>query len=70
MNIKESFERVGFTPEEKMALTARLKRAAEQEENMTSQIKRKIKKISGGMIFGIAAAGAGGGYQPRTAQLV
>ena len=56
MNIKESFERVGFTPEEKMALTARLKRAAEQEENMTSQIKRKIKKISGGMIFGIAAA--------------
>ena len=56
MNIKESFERVGFTPEEKMALTARLKRAAEQEENMTSQTKRKIKKISGGMIFGIAAA--------------
>ena len=33
MNIKESFERVGFTPEEKMALTARLKRAAEQEQD-------------------------------------
>lgn len=56
MNIKESFEHVGFTPEEKMDLTARLTRAAEQEENMTSETKRKIKKISGGMIFGIAAA--------------
>lgn len=56
MNIKESFERVGFTPEEKMDLTARLERAAELEENMTSATKRKIKRISGGMIFGVAAA--------------
>lgn len=56
MNIKESFERIGFTPEEKMDLTARLERAAEQEDNMTNATKRKIKKISTGMIFGIAAA--------------
>lgn len=56
MNIKENFERVGFTPEEKLDLTARLERAAELEENMTSTTKRKIRKISGGMIFGVAAA--------------
>ena len=75
MNIKESFERVGFTPEEKMDLTARLERAAEQEDNMTRATKQRIKKISGGMIFGIAAAvmmtaGAGGGGQSRPAHLV
>lgn len=56
MTIKDSFENVGFTPEEKMDLTARLERAAEQEDNMTNAAKRKIKRISGGMIFGIAAA--------------
>lgn len=56
MNIRESFARVGFTPEEKMDLTARLERAAELEENMTSTTKRKIKRISGGMMFGVAAA--------------
>ena len=55
MNIRESFERVGFTPEEKMDLTARLERAAE-EELMTNAAKKKIKRISGGMIFGIVAA--------------
>lgn len=56
MSIQEEFARVGFTPEEKMDLTARLKRAAEEEETMTASTKRKIKKISGGMVFGIAAA--------------
>lgn len=56
MNIRDSFDRVGFTPEEKMDLTARLERAAELEENMTDATKRKIKRISGGMIFGVAAA--------------
>lgn len=56
MNIKERFEGVGFTPEEKLDLTARLERAAEQEENMTDAAKRKIKRISGGMVFGVAAA--------------
>lgn len=56
MSIKERFESVGFTPEEKLDLTARLERAAEQEENMTSATKRKIKRISGGMVFGVAAA--------------
>lgn len=56
MNIRNSFEHVGFTPEEKVDLTARLKQAAEQEETMTDATKRKIKRISGGMIFGVAAA--------------
>lgn len=56
MNIKERFENVGFTPEEKLDLTARLERAAEQEENMTDATKRRIKRISGGMVFGVAAA--------------
>lgn len=56
MNIKDSFARVGFTPEEKLDLTARLEQAAELEENMTNATKRKIKRISGGMVFGIAAA--------------
>lgn len=56
MNIKENFERVGFTPEEKMNLTARLAQAVEQKETMTDTTKRKIKRISGGMIFGVAAA--------------
>lgn len=56
MSIRERFESVGFTPEEKLDLTARLERAAEQEENMTSATKRKIKRISGGMVFGVAAA--------------
>ncbi len=56
MSIKERFESVGFTPEEKLDLTARLERAAEQEDNMTSATKRKIKRISGGMVFGVAAA--------------
>lgn len=56
MSIKERFEGVGFTPEEKLDLTARLERAAEQEDNMTSATKRKIKRISGGMVFGVAAA--------------
>ena len=56
MNIKESFEHVGFTPEEKMDLTARLERAAEGKETMTNATKRKLKNISGGMLFGVAAA--------------
>lgn len=56
MNIKESFARVGFSPEEKLALAARLERAAEQEENMTGKTTRSIRKISGGVVFGIAAA--------------
>lgn len=56
MNIKESFEHVGFTPEEKMDLTARLERAVEGKETMTNATKRKLKNISGGMLFGVAAA--------------
>lgn len=39
-----------------MDLTARLERAAEQEETMTDAAKHKVKKISKGMMIGIAAA--------------
>ena len=56
MSIRDTFARAGFTPEEKTDLTARLLRAAEEEERMTASTKRNIKKISGGMVFGIAAA--------------
>lgn len=55
MNIKESFARVGFTPEEKLNLTARLEQAA-KEDIMTNTTKRKIKRIGGGTVLGIAAA--------------
>ena len=55
MNIKESFAHVGFTPEEKLDLTARLEQAA-KEETMKNETKRKIRKIGGGTLFGIAAA--------------
>ena len=44
MNIKESFERVGFTPEEKLELTARLEQAA-KEEIKTNTTKRNIKWV-------------------------
>ena len=55
MNIKESFAHVGFTPEEKLDMTARLEQAA-KEETMKNETKRKIRKIGGGTLFGIAAA--------------
>lgn len=55
-NLRDSFEPIRFTQEEKMDLAARLAQAAEQEEDMTDSTKRKIKKISGGMVFGVAAA--------------
>ncbi len=55
-NLRDSFEPIRFTQEEKMDLAAQLAQAAEQEEDMTDSTKRKIKKISGGMVFGVAAA--------------
>ena len=54
--MRDGFDHIQFTQEEKQDLTARLLRAAEQEENMTDSTKRKIKKLSRGMIIGIAAA--------------
>ena len=55
MNVKESFARVGFTPEEKLDLTARLEQAA-KEGTMKNKTKQKIRRIGGGTLFGIAAA--------------
>lgn len=54
--LQKTFGQVGFTAQEKMDLAARLQQAAEQEEIMTDAAKRKVKKISRGMIIGIAAA--------------
>ncbi|MGI5962156.1 MAG: DUF4179 domain-containing protein [Lawsonibacter sp.] len=54
--IKAEFSRVNFTQQEQEELIARLKRAAEEEDVMTDKTRRKIRKISRGMIIGIAAA--------------
>ena len=53
---KELWGQLQFSAQEKQDLTARLARAAEQEENMTDSTKRKVKKVSRGMVIGIAAA--------------
>lgn len=54
--LQNTFEQVGFTDREKKDLAARLQRAAEQEASMTDTAKKKIRRGSGGVIFGIAAA--------------
>lgn len=54
--IKESFEEIRFTQEEQAELAQRLCRAAEQEGTMTEGTKRKVKKVSRGVVIGIAAA--------------
>lgn len=56
MGIRQKFEQARFTEQEKMDLAARLTQAAEQEENMTDATKRNVRKLSRGMIVGIAAA--------------
>ena len=55
-DIRSDFGRIDFTPQEQEELIARLKRAAEEEETMTDATKRNIKRISRGMVLGIAAA--------------
>lgn len=54
--IKESFEEIRFTQEEQAELAQRLCRAAEQEGTMTEGTKRKVRKVSRGVVIGIAAA--------------
>lgn len=54
--INESFEEIRFTQEEQAELAQRLCRAAEQEETMPEGTKRKVKKVSRGVVIGIAAA--------------
>lgn len=55
-DIRSEFGRVDFTLQEQEALIARLKRASEEEELMTDAAKRNVKRISRGMILGVAAA--------------
>ena len=54
--INESFDEIRFTQEEQMELADRLRWAAEQEKTMTEGTKRKVKKVSRGVVIGIAAA--------------
>lgn len=54
--IKGSFEEIRFTQEEQAELAQRLCRAAEQEGTMTEGTKRKVRKVSRGVVIGIAAA--------------
>ena len=55
-NLRHSFDPVFFTQEEKEQLTARLKQAAEQEDNMKDSTKRAIRHTSHRIVIGIAAA--------------
>ena len=55
-DIRSAFGRIDFTPQEQEDLIARLKRASEEEELMTDAAKKNIKRISRGMLLGIAAA--------------
>lgn len=50
------FEQITFSDGEKENLAVRLERAAEREGAMTDQARRKVRKISRGMVVGIAAA--------------
>lgn len=54
--LRSGFARIDFTQQEQEQLIARLKQAAEEEAAMTDRTKRNIKKLSRGMIVGIAAA--------------
>ena len=54
--IKEGFANIRFTQEEQAELAQRLCRAAEQEGTMTEGARGKVKKVSRGVVIGIAAA--------------
>ena len=55
-DIRQSFEEIRFTQEEQAALADWLRQAAEQEGTMTEGTKRKVKKVSRGVVIGLAAA--------------
>ena len=57
-DLRHSFDPIFFTPEEKEHLTARLKQAAEQEDNMKDSTKRTIHRTSHRLILGVAVAAA------------
>lgn len=54
--IRGGFEVIRFTEEEKKNLAARLQQAAEQEGTMTDTAKKRVRKLSRGVVMGIAAA--------------
>ena len=51
-DLRHSFDPVFFTQEEKEHLTARLRQAAEQEDNMKDSTKRAIRHTSHRLIIG------------------
>lgn len=55
-DLRHSFDPVFFTQEEKEQLTARLLKAAEQEDNMKDSTKRAIRHTSHRLIIGVAVA--------------
>ena len=57
-DLRHSFDPVFFTQEEKEQLTARLRQAAEQEDNMKDSTKRTIRHTSHRLIIGVAVAAA------------
>ena len=57
-DLRHSFDPVFFTQEEKEQLTARLRQAAEQEDNMNDSTKRAIRHTSHRLIIGVAVAAA------------
>ena len=52
----QDFSHIQFTQDEKAALAQRLQQAAEQEETMTDNTKKKVRNVSRGMVVGLAAA--------------
>ena len=57
-DLRHSFDPISFTEEEKEQLTARLLKAAEQEDNMKDSTKRAIRHTSHRLIIGVAVAAA------------
>lgn len=74
--IKERFANIRFTQEEQAELAQRLCRAAEQEGTMTEGAKGKVKKVSRGVVIGLArrphfdCGGPGGGGKRDLGRLV
>lgn len=72
----QDFSHIEFTQDEKAALAQRLQQAAEQEETMTDNTKKKVRNVSRGMVVGLAAARdpdgrrSGGRTEPHLGQAV
>ena len=57
-DLRHSFDPVLFTQEEQEQLAARLRAAAEQEDNMKDSTKRAIRHTSHRLVIGVAVAAA------------